>query len=217
MKFRMITLLSLALAASCTSIDDSLSTDEQANLDASLAFTSQSNALDLDASGNYTFMGQPLVETALVNGQPQYANLTIDGAEYTVIVAQYDSGMSIYALNADAQLSDIGNSLDFVTPEQLSATQFAGKYFERSIDPSGALSDEQSASIVLSLDPNAGTLTSQIGPEIDYVWDPTRNAFVATNMTSGQAVAYQDQTILGNYRITNQDSTNYGTFWAIGE
>lgn len=207
----------MAVLLGCTSYDDSLSAQEQADLDASRAFRAQSGDLALNADGTYSLKGQDLEVSDTVNGQPVYKNINLNGLEYTIVAAKFDYGLAVYALNGADQFADIGSDLDPITMGGLNATQYAGKYFERSIDSAANVSGETSGAIILTLDINAGTLSSTLGPAVSYQWDAGANRFIGINATTGETIAYEGDLLIGHYQMPDGTSTNYGTFWGVGE
>lgn len=219
--YRNYIVLSVAVLfmTACTSFDDSLSPEEQANLTASQNFASENGKLSLDANGNYTLEGQSLILASENNGQPVFSDISIDGTSYTIIASKYDYGFAIYALSPNDQFAEIGSDLDpFTSPSSMGSAQYAGKYTERNISASGDISDEYSGAILLAFDPNAGTLTSLAGPDISYEWDSSTNSFIGTNTTTGETIAYEGDLLLGHYSTdAGNGATAYGTYFALGE
>lgn len=222
--FYIVTAILTTLTA-CTSYDDTPTAEEIANAAASANYKSQNGDLGFKADGTTTFKGQNLVKSTDVNGQTSYNNITVDGNDFTLITAQTGTGTAIYALNPNTQFSDIGNSIPSnASLTAITSTQFAGKYYERNLGSDGTISGEYSGAILLEFDPNAGTLTSLTGPNITYIWDAASGAFIGTGTTSGTAVSYSDNSVLGTYSqagsagtSTSTTGTNYGSFWGVGE
>ncbi len=204
----------------CTSYDDTPTAEEAANIAAAAAYQSETGDLSFAEDGTLSYKGEVLTTTNTQNGQNVYADITVDGQDYTLINANTGTGTALYALSSDNQFSDIGNSIPkYTSPEELTSTSFAGKYTERTINSTGEIGSEYSGAILLELDQASGTLSTITGPDITYTWDSTSQSFQGTGETSGQTNAYTDNTLLGVYATEGAEtgSTDYGTFYGIGE
>lgn len=208
----------LCFLVQCTTYDSQPSAEELQRRENAENFTSLDGDLTLDEEGNYAFKGETLQPTADINGMPSYQNIKIGGQDYTTLSAGYDTSRSLYFLNPQMQIADIGTSLPIIDNQaDVTALTFSGKYNQQTLSD-GSFSPTYSGAIVLNYDPDLGTLSSVYGPEVEYQWDNANGQFTGTNGTSGTTIITNTQEALGNYQTQpDQNSETFGVFWAIGE
>lgn len=213
--------LALTLLAGCTTYKAATLDENEAILNNnSKNFVAQSGDIKLDTKGNYSVKDTPLVVSQdTINGMPTYDNATIDGTSYTVLSTGNGTGRSLYLLSPNDQFAALGTSDALINnPAELSSTIFAGKFTEMAIE-NGAMGAQNSGTIVLNFDQNAGALRSVSGPTkpISYEWNSTQGKFIGTENTTGESIATNSKDLLGNYKVEEDSSQTFGTFWAVSE
>lgn len=214
--------LSFALLLSaCTTYDASKVDEEKQQLITnSENFVSPTGDLALDTKGQYSVKDTPLkVADDAINGMPTYDITTIGATSYKIISTGGNTGRSLYMLSPSDQFYALGTSDPIInSPAQLGKTLFAGKFTEMPI-ADGVLGDQTSGTIVLNLDPSAGTLASVSGPTkpLTYEWNASQGKFVGTGQTIGETIGATNGEILGVYKFDDTSSQTYGSYWGVGQ